>query len=93
MYDTLRAPGTVARGAERKVLASEVSQFLLVVVGFSIVALFWLFVVYLPGRTLERWEDQRPGRGGGKTTPSAGPDSLGEPSTRPTADRALDHER
>lgn len=42
---------------ERKVLASEVSQFLMVVVGFFVVALFWLFVVYLPGRTMERWED------------------------------------
>ena len=54
---------------------------------------FWLFVVYLPGRTMERWEDQRPGRGDGKTTPPAGPDSPGEPPTRPTADRALDRER
>ena len=43
-------------------MASEVWQFLMVVLGFSVVALFWLFVVYFPGRTLERWEDQRPGR-------------------------------
>jgi hypothetical protein len=48
-------------------LASEVWQFLIVVLGFAVVALTWLFVVYLPGRTLERWEDQRPGRGEGKT--------------------------
>jgi hypothetical protein len=52
-------------------LASEVWQFLMVVLGFFIVALLWLFVVYLPGRTLERWEDQRPGRGNGKTTSPA----------------------
>ena len=93
MYDTLCAPGTIARGAERKVLASEVWQFLMVVVGFSVVALFWLFVVYLPGRTLERWEDQRPGRGDGKMPPPAGPDGPDGPSTQPTAHRALDYER
>jgi hypothetical protein len=26
---------------------------------FVVVALLWLRVVYLPGRTLERWEDRR----------------------------------
>jgi hypothetical protein len=33
----------------RKILASGIWQFLMVVLG--------LFVVYLPGRTVERWED------------------------------------
>jgi hypothetical protein len=47
---------TVAR-VERKVLASEIWQFLMVAVGFFVVALLWHFVVYLPGRTLERWEN------------------------------------
>jgi len=28
------------------------------------VVLLWLRIVYLPGRTLERWEDRRPHRGG-----------------------------
>jgi hypothetical protein len=93
MYDTLCAPDTAARGAERKVLASEVWQFLMVVVGFSVVALFWLLVVYLPGRTLERWEDQRPARGDGKMPTPAGPDGPDGPSTQPTAHRALDYER
>lgn len=51
------------RATERKVLGSEVWQFLAVLLGFLLVAVLWLFVVYLPGRTLERWEDQRPGRG------------------------------
>ncbi|HEX2740946.1 MAG TPA: hypothetical protein VHM69_10905 [Rubrobacter sp.] len=44
-------------------MTAEVWQFLIVILGFSVVVLLWLFVVYLPGRTLERWEDQRPGRG------------------------------
>jgi hypothetical protein len=44
-------------------LAAEIWQFLIAILGFFVVALLWLFVVYLPGRTLERWEDQRPGRG------------------------------
>ena len=33
---------------------------------FVALAVVWLFVVYLPGRTLERWEDQRTGRGDGR---------------------------
>ncbi len=48
--------------AERKVLASEIWQFLMVAVGFFVVALLWLFGVYLPGRTMERWEDKRTNR-------------------------------
>jgi hypothetical protein len=76
IYDTLCVPGTVARATERKILASEVWQFLMVVLGFLVVVLFWLFVVYLPGRTLERWKDQRPGRGDGK---AAGPGSSDGP--------------
>ena len=47
-------------------MAAEFWQFLVVVVAFVVAAALWLFVVYLPGRTLERWEDQRPGRGGDK---------------------------
>lgn len=30
---------------------------------FGVVVFLWFRVVYLPGRTLERWEDGRPGRG------------------------------
>jgi hypothetical protein len=51
--------------ATEGVLTAEIWQFLMVISGFFIVALLWLFVVYLPGRTLERWEGQRPGRGDG----------------------------
>jgi hypothetical protein len=58
-------------------LGSEVWQFLMVVSGFFVVAVLWLFIVYLPGRTLERWEDQRPGRG--KAGPAAGPGSQDGP--------------
>ena len=49
--------------AERRTLTAEMWQFLIVCLGFFVAALLWLFVVYLPGRTLERWEDQRRGRG------------------------------
>ena len=80
MYDTLCVPGKATRVTERKILASEVWQFLIVVLGFFVVALCWLFVVYLPGRTLERWEDQRSGRGDGKAVPPAGPGSSDGPS-------------
>ena len=50
----------------RRILATELWQFLAAGVAFFVAALLWLCVVYLPGRTLERWEDQRPGRGGEK---------------------------
>ena len=53
-------------------MGSEVWQFLLVLLGFLVVGVVWLFVVYLPGRTLERWEDQRPGRGKGGTAAGSG---------------------
>jgi hypothetical protein len=43
-------------------LGSEVWQFLIAILGFFVVAALWLFVVYLPGRTLERWEGQRRGK-------------------------------
>ena|SRR5215204_3311335 len=77
MYDTLCVPGKAARATE-KILASEVWQFLMVVLGVFVAALCWLFVVYRPGRTLERWEDQDSGRGDGKASP-AGPGSSDGP--------------
>jgi hypothetical protein len=64
---------------ERKVLGSEIWQFLIVLLGFVVVAVVWMFVVYLPGRTLERWEDQRPGRAEKKTRSPAGPGSSDGP--------------
>jgi hypothetical protein len=62
------------------ILASEIWQFLIMVLGFFLVALLWLFVVYLPGRTMERWENQRPGRGDGKTASPADPRRSESPS-------------
>jgi hypothetical protein len=40
-----------ASATARKVLGSEVWQFLAVIRGFIVAAVLWLFVVYLPGRT------------------------------------------
>ena len=60
-------------------LASEIWQFLMVVLGFFIFAQLWLFVVYLPGRTMERWEGQHPGRGDGEIPSPAGSDSHSKP--------------
>ena len=82
MYDTLHISHNCAHATERKVLGSEVWQFLIVLLGFLVVAVFWLFVVYLPGRTLERWEDQRPGRGkAGPSAGSGGPDGPLKPDS------------
>ena len=57
---------------ERKVLGSEVWQFLIILLGFFVAAVVWLFGVYLPGRTLERWKDQRPSRGKAKRAAGLG---------------------
>jgi len=81
MYDTLSVPGKTPRAAERKILASEIWQFLMLAVGFSVVALLWLFVVYLPGRTMECWKDQRPGRDDGEIPSPAGSDRPSKPGT------------
>jgi hypothetical protein len=44
-------------------LTTELWQFAGAIGAFIIAGLVWLHVVYLPGRTLERWEDRRPRRG------------------------------
>jgi hypothetical protein len=63
-------------------LGSEIWQFLIVMLGFFVVAVLWLFIVYLPGRTLERWGDQRPGRGkAGSEAGSGSPDGPLKPES------------
>lgn len=42
-------------------MSSELWQLFGVFVAFCIALTLWLYIVYLPGRTLERWKDQRPG--------------------------------
>ena len=49
---------------EGGLLTTELWQFAGAVGAFIVVVLLWLRIVYLPGRTLERWEDRRPHRGG-----------------------------
>ncbi len=40
-------------------LYSELWQFGGMLFFFVVALILWLRIVYLPGRTLERWEDQR----------------------------------
>lgn len=40
-------------------MGAELLQFAVFMGVFAVAAVLWLYVVYLPGRTLERWEDQR----------------------------------
>jgi len=47
---------------EERLLTTELWQFAGALGAFVVVALLWLGVVYLPGRTLERWADRRPRR-------------------------------
>jgi hypothetical protein len=45
---------------EERLLTTELWQFAGALGAFVVVALLWLRVVYLPGRTLEHWEDRQP---------------------------------
>lgn len=38
---------------------SEVLQFGAMMLLFAVALSLWLRIIYLPGRTLERWEDRR----------------------------------
>ena len=40
-------------------MGSELWQFAAMFLLFAVALILWLWIVYLPGRTLERWEDQR----------------------------------
>ncbi len=50
-------------------MGTELWQLFAVFVAFCIAVALWLYVVYLPGRTLERWQDQR--HGSSDTDPDA----------------------
>ncbi len=45
-------------------MQAELLQLAGVGVGFLIVLFLWLNIIYLPARTMERWEGNRPGRPG-----------------------------
>ncbi|CAN5575608.1 hypothetical protein BH24ACT22_BH24ACT22_21890 [soil metagenome] len=41
-------------------MQTELLQFAGARVAFLIILILWLRIIYLPARTVERWEDQRP---------------------------------
>ena len=41
-------------------MQTELLQFAGAGVAFLVIVFLWLRIVYLPARTVERWEDQRP---------------------------------
>jgi hypothetical protein len=47
-------------------MAAELLQFAVALAAFVVAAGLWLYIVYLPGRTMENWEDQRPAHRGGE---------------------------
>jgi len=49
-------------------------QFAAFIAAFVVAALLWLRIVYIPGRTVEQWEDQRPVRRGETREDPAGSD-------------------
>ena len=53
-------------------MLSELWQFAAMLVLFMVAFVLWLRVVYLPGRTLERWEDRR-GESGERPRPPDNP--------------------
>lgn len=50
---------------------SEMLQFGGMLVFFVVALVLWLRIIYLPGRTLERWEDQRVEKRNGTRTEDA----------------------
>lgn len=41
-------------------MGSEVSQLAIMLLGFAVVFVSWLFIIYLPGRTMEgQWEGDK----------------------------------
>lgn len=55
-------------------MGTELLQFAAAMAAFVVAALLWLRIVYIPGRTVEQWEDQRPARRGEKREDPAGSD-------------------
>jgi hypothetical protein len=53
-------------------LGTELLQFAAVMAAFAVAVLLWLLVVFIPGHTMERWEDRRPSRGGEDREDSVG---------------------
>ncbi len=47
-------------------MAAELLQFAAAMAAFVVAALLWLYIIYIPGRTVENWEDQRPARRSGE---------------------------
>lgn len=43
-------------------MGAELIQFAVLLGVFLVVGLLWLSIVYLPARTVEKWEDNRPRR-------------------------------
>lgn len=43
-------------------MGAELIQFVVLLGVFLVVGLLWLSIVYLPARTVEKWEDNRPRR-------------------------------
>ena len=50
----------------------ELWQFGAMLVPFVVALIVWLRIVYLPGRTMERWEDRR-GKSGARPNPPDSP--------------------
>lgn len=52
-------------------MGSELWQFAAMALFFAVALLLWLGIVYLPGRTLERWEDRgvKPVKGASQAPP------------------------
>lgn len=43
-------------------MGMELLQFAGIMAAFAVAALLWILIVFIPGRTMERWEDQQSSR-------------------------------
>ena len=68
----IRVTSCIFLRTERNQVLSELWQFAAMLVLFMVAFVLWLRVVYLPGRTLERWEDRR-GESGERPRPPDNP--------------------
>lgn len=54
-------------------MGMELLQFAGIMAAFAVAALLWIFIVFIPGRTMERWDDRQPPRRDEEDPAGSGP--------------------
>lgn len=64
-------------------MTAELWQFGIMLAGFCVALLLWLKIIYLPRRTMERWEARTPAPRDGSGVSTMDRPEAPEPSKRP----------